>query len=327
MYALEEKLRLSLSRSRWLRYTVLVAVSGGADSVALLRGLMNIRQENIPGKIVAVHANHQLRGAESDADADFVADLCVSLGVSCVSRRIRIQKTAAGLETDARRARYAFFESVAAEQGARYLFTAHTLNDHVETVLQRIFRGTGLTGLAGIARTRRLNDAVTLLRPMRDISRDEVLAYLTEIDQPFREDSSNASLAFLRNRIRRELIPLLKEKFNPHLESALLRLSEIAEETGEFLEACVSRIYAAAVSETAEHVTLRLSALRGESSLIQKETLRKIWTLRAWPMQEMGKAQWEALADLIAHPGPAAVFPGGVHVRYVAEEDGLWMNR
>ncbi len=330
-FFLEEKIRAALVESPWRRYTVLLAVSGGADSVALLRAAVTLWRETPdtenavgagrPGQLVAVHANHGLRGAESDADADFVAALCETLRVPCFVERLNIQKTGDGPEADARSARYAFFHRAAAETGARYLFTAHTRNDQVETVLHHILRGTGLAGLAGMQKTRPLLPGVTLQRPMLDVTRAEVLTYLAALGQSFREDSSNASLTFTRNRIRRTLVPLLEAEFNPHVEDALLRLAELARETQDFLDAEMQRLYDAAVRVISDvsgekTVEIRLDACQDTAPLLKKELLRKIWAQLGWPMQEMGKHEWDALAEMLAGtPLPTRDFPGNVHVR------------
>lgn len=319
MTELEQKIRLSLQNSPRRRHTVLLAVSGGADSVALLRACEKLwREEPGDGRLVVLHANHQLRGAESDADADFVAALCETLGLPCVSRRLNVSVTGNGPEADARLARYAFFEETAEKLGARYLFTAHTRDDQAETVLHHVIRGTGLAGLAGMRKTRPLTPGVTLLRPMLDATREEVLAYLAALGQPFREDSSNAALIFTRNRIRQTLMPLLEADFNPRVENALLRLAELARETVDFLDGETEKLYAAAVRviSSSRTVEIRLDACRDAAPLLKKELLRKIWARHGWSMQEMGKREWDELAEMLCGaPLPARDFPGDVHVR------------
>lgn len=325
MTELEQKIRLALQNSPWRRHTVLLAVSGGADSVALLRACEKLwREEPGDGRLMVLHANHQLRGAESDADADFVVALCETLGLPCVSRRLNIRKTGHGPEADARLARYTFLEETAEKLGARYLFTAHTRDDQAETVLHHVIRGTGLAGLAGMRKTRPLTPAVTLLRPMLDATRAEVLAYLETLGQSFREDSSNAALVFTRNRIRRTLMPLLRAEFNPRVENALLRLAELARETEDFLDGETEKFYAAAVRviSSSQTVEIRLDACRDAAPLLKKELLRKLWARHGWTMQEMGKREWDELAEMLSgDPLPARDFPGDVHVR--PEEDVL----
>jgi len=158
MHPLEEQLCRAWPPKRWADVTVLVAVSGGADSVALLRALLAVRQPG-RGRLVAAHLNHQLRGEHSDADAAFVADLCRRLGVECRTESIAVAQTVRGgegLEAAARRARYQFLAATAAAIGARYVALGHTADDQVETILHRIIRGTGIAGLAGIPQLRAL---------------------------------------------------------------------------------------------------------------------------------------------------------------------------
>lgn len=173
----------------WSDVSVLVAVSGGADSVGLLRGLARLKCPG-SGRLWVAHYNHGLRGAASEADERFVADLAAKLNLGFRSGRASDGQLAEpghnGLEAAAREARYRFLQQTAEEVGARYLVTGHTADDQVETILHRILRGTGLAGLSGMGRIRPLSPAVTLIRPLLGIRRVEVREYLAAIDQPWR---------------------------------------------------------------------------------------------------------------------------------------------
>ena len=229
---LEEKLAASWPPAAWQDLTLLVAVSGGADSVALLRALTAV-QGGGSGRIHAAHFNHHLRAAESDADQAFVVELCHGLGIACEVGHTAgslAEVPGTGLEEAARAARYDFFRQAAERLGARYLATAHTADDQAETILHRVIRGTGVAGLAGIARVRSLGPAVSLIRPLLGVRRGEVLAYLEELRQPYRRDSSNDDRRFTRNRLRRELLPLLASQYNAGVVEALLRLGSLAGE-------------------------------------------------------------------------------------------------
>ena len=227
-----------------------VAVSGGADSVALLCLLLELRGEL--GLVVsAVHFNHGLRGAEADADEQFVAELAHEHGIDLFAERGDTADLAAkqgkGIEAAARDLRYAFFRRLLAEAKLNRIATAHTLDDQAETVLMRMLRGTGVHGLRGIlpclagampgAMTAPRADeaadttraaATTIVRPLLAVRRVEVEAYLHRIGQPWREDSSNCDVQLTRNRVRHELLPLLEEKFNPEVKQRLAELAEIA---------------------------------------------------------------------------------------------------
>ncbi|HTN77904.1 MAG TPA: tRNA lysidine(34) synthetase TilS, partial [Pirellulaceae bacterium] len=152
--------------------TTLIAVSGGADSVALLRAMAAIRNQlsGKPAALQAVHFHHGLRGSEADADAKFVQELAAQCELKCVVGRATSDLAGEGdsVERAAREARYAFFTATANATGARYLLTAHTADDQAETILHRVLRGTGVAGLAGIPRVRRLSPLTTILRPLLD---------------------------------------------------------------------------------------------------------------------------------------------------------------
>jgi tRNA(Ile)-lysidine synthase len=176
-----------------------------------------------------------LRGAESDQDEDFVRELCEKRGVELAVRRVEVQRLVSesrrNLEDCARRARYAFLFEVASAWSAA-VATAHTLNDLTETFLLKLFRGAGLTGLAGIfpLRENRLADGATVdvIRPLIDATRKEILDYLAVCQQTFREDSSNLDISFDRNEVRRGLIPLLEARFNPEVVRVIGRTANLA---------------------------------------------------------------------------------------------------
>lgn len=197
---------------------VVCAVSGGADSMALLWA-MYLLKEKLQIKLEAAHFNHHLRGAESDRDEAFVRDFCAGYGIVLHLGSAQVTAGKKGLEAAARDARYAFLRSLPGK-----IATAHTANDNAETVLMHIVRGTGLKGLGAIAPTRD-----QLIRPMLSITRHEVMAFLQEEHIPYIEDSSNHSDVFLRNRLRHKVMPILEAE-NPRLAENLsamaLRLRE-----------------------------------------------------------------------------------------------------
>ena len=143
----------------------------------------------------------------------------------------------ANLEATARRLRYRWLAKVAREAGAHWIATGHTADDQAETVLHRLLRGTGLQGLRGIAGRRKLEPGVSLVRPLLQTTRTEIIAYLEQLHQPFRQDSTNRDLSYTRNRIRLELLPYLAERYNPAVSIALARLAEQANEAFQDEEA------------------------------------------------------------------------------------------
>lgn len=197
---------------------IICAVSGGADSMALLWGLYLLR-EKLGFRLEAAHFNHHLRGAESDGDETFVSAFCRDYGIMLHLGGSKVKSGKKGLEAAARDARYTFLETLDGK-----IATAHTADDNAETILMHLVRGTGLKGLGGIAPQRN-----KVVRPMLSVTRQQVLDFLEEYHIPYREDSSNRSDQFLRNRLRHHVMPLLKKE-NPRLSENLsamaLRLRE-----------------------------------------------------------------------------------------------------
>lgn len=197
---------------------IVCAVSGGADSMAMLFA-MYLLKEKMGIRLAAAHFNHNLRGSESDADEVFVRDFCARYDIELFVGSAEVTAGEKGLEAAAREARYAFFATLPGK-----IATAHTADDNAETVLLHLVRGTGLKGLGGIAPIRG-----KIIRPMLSVTRQEVLAFLEEYHIPHREDSSNQTDQFLRNRLRHHVMPLLKEE-NPsiaeNLSATALRLRQ-----------------------------------------------------------------------------------------------------
>lgn len=234
-----------------------VAVSGGADSVGLLRLLLELRHE-LGIVLSIVHFNHKLRGPESDEDEAFVAELACAYKLEFhVSRgdvAIEADANHLSIETAAREMRYAFFRELQEEDtaGSRRLdaiATGHTLDDQAETVLMRVLRGTGTHGLGGIYPVVALEEEAAseadetspkVIRPLLTIRHRELEDYLKEIHQPWREDSSNRNLHHTRNRVRHVLLPLLEREFNPAVTTNLAELADIARAEEDYWENEVS---------------------------------------------------------------------------------------
>ena len=214
---------------------VLVAVSGGADSVALLHALHFLRKQ-LGLHLAVAHLNHGIRGKAADRDEDFVRHLAWQLGLPFFCERVdvpaRARQRGISLEMAARNARYDFF----ARTGWPLLATAHTADDQAETVLLRFLRGTGAQGLGGMAR-RTSRGGLSLVRPMLDVTHEDAVQFLKRHRLRWREDASNRDTDFLRNRVRHELLPLLEKKFNPQIRRALVRTSSILREENEWLDA------------------------------------------------------------------------------------------
>ncbi|HET6574874.1 MAG TPA: tRNA lysidine(34) synthetase TilS [Fimbriiglobus sp.] len=354
-----------------------VAVSGGADSVALLRGLLDAGT----GPLTVAHFNHHLRGAESDADTEFVRELAAKLGLPFQLGEADVRSAAAGdnLEATARRLRYDWLAGL----GGEWVATGHTADDQAETVLHRIIRGTGIQGLRGIATERLLlpsplggegrgvrgvflppplggrvgvggesitittthplspqptphpnpppqggreqedlspprgEGVIRLVRPLLNITRAEVLAYLAERGQPFREDSSNTDLMFTRNRIRHELLPLLKS-FNPAIVDVLSRLADQAQAAHQVIAEEATRLLTEAIRPRAGNLyVLDAEMIAVQHDYLAREVFRTVWAAQGWPMDSMTADHWQRLVGVARGDPSSADFPGGVSARRV----------
>jgi len=231
-----------------------VAVSGGADSVALLRALAE-RSRELGLVLHVAHLHHGLRGAEADADLEFCRELASSLGLPFYEARVDTAaearanvgtgKAAESIEEAARRLRYAWFRELLSKTPPRAMAldaiaTAHTLDDQAETVLAKFLRGAWTKGLAGIAPKLETPEG-RIVRPLLGVTRAQVEAYLNGLGQSWREDSSNRHLTFTRNRIRHELLPLL-ETWNPQLRSHLVQMATLAREEEAWWQAEVAQL-------------------------------------------------------------------------------------
>ena len=251
---------------------LLIGVSGGADSVALLDALV---QSGYRPHVC--HLNHQWRGAESDADAEFVRELAGRYGLPATIE----SRAVAGDEDAARQARLKFFESVAARTGIHTLALAHTADDQVETFLLRLLRGAGVAGLVGIWPERQLG-SLRIIRPLLKVCRAEVVEYLKSRQLTWREDSSNTNRQFLRNRVRHELLPLLARDYNPGIRDVLLRTAEILREEDELLSALAEAV--------------PIEALRGQPVALQRRALRR-WLGEELDFDHIESVRQLALSD------------------------------
>ncbi len=228
---------------------LMVAFSGGPDSTALLGALLALRRGDGARsyEICACHVNHHLRGEESDRDERFCQDLAARWSVPLVVQHMGMGLAGAAFsEAEARDRRYALLSAAARELGAAFVLAAHTLDDQAETLLFRLLRGTGPTGLVGMAPCRRLSDGTALIRPLLAITRAECLAFLEELQQVAVHDSSNDNPDYARNYIRARLIPSIRERF-PGFEGRLNQLRQLVAAD----EALLAGLTGAALAELA----------------------------------------------------------------------------
>ncbi|CFX10697.1 Lysidine-tRNA(Ile) synthetase [Syntrophomonas zehnderi OL-4] len=283
---------------------VIVAVSGGPDSMALLNILKTLSTQ-LDIELVAAHVNHDLR-PEAQAEAEFVAEQSHSLGIPCHIRKINVRELArqekTSLEDAGRRARYRFFYTLLAEQGAAKIATAHHRDDVAETVLLHLLRGSGIQGLRGI-----MPQNGELIRPLLAVEKEELIYYLKKNNLNYCWDQSNEDPEFLRNRIRHQLIPLLEQEYNPRIVANLNRLADIAQAENEFLEDETSA-YWNRVVEKAEPNTIIFSLplfsqmpLAVRRRLVMR-ALAKLGSPGGWEARDV-----EKILELSEKPGSAKV--------------------
>lgn len=261
---------------------VVAAVSGGADSVALLYILHKISDE-LGIDLHVAHLDHGLR-ADSANDAEYVAKLANDLNLPSTIDKRDVQgyreKHRVSLEEAAREVRYQFLEDTARQTGAASVTVAHTGNDHVETVLLHLLRGTSLTGLVGLKPASELRHQhmgpLRIIRPLLCLTREEVESYCRESDLSFRTDSTNESLTPTRNRIRLELLPSIRKSFNPAVDQAITRLSRLAAEDVDYIESAAARVIVGLVKKTDPVVVIDKAGLGALHPALRRAVLRRL---------------------------------------------------
>jgi tRNA(Ile)-lysidine synthase len=301
--------------------TVVLAVSGGADSVAMLRACERLRTK-LGLELAVGHVHHGLRAAPAERDAEFVQSLCQQLGVPCRVGRVDAASRGDGIEAAAREARYEWLAEFAESLSAAYLATAHTADDQVETILHRIVRGTGIGGLSGIPATRALSPQVTLVRPLLGFTRGQIQEYLSDLQQPACDDETNRDRELTRNRIRHELLPLLEEKYNARAREALLRLGALAGELQILVDSLVADLFQKSCIVTgASRVILKPAALADAQPILVRELLIHLWKHQRWPLQAMTFEHWQRLDAMLRDPAAQAqTLPGSIRAEKQGEQ-------
>lgn len=294
---------------------LLLALSGGRDSMCLLDMLLQLREEG-GFRVAACHFDHQLRGAESCADAAFVEEHCARVGVALYAGQgdVRAHASACGVsvEVAARELRYAFFEQSMQRAGAQRLITAHHADDNVETLLLNLVRGSGLQGLTGIPPRRE-----AVVRPMLCLTQEEICAYAEARRVPYREDSSNESNDYLRNRLRHEVTPLLRE-MNPQLARSVFKTSRLLRADNDYLRARAYALFAQARAVQEDYV-IDAALLGGAPDAIATRAIRLMF-------EHMGERAVAArLDDILAlargdDPSAYIQLGGGLLVQRVYDE-------
>lgn len=280
---------------------LLVAVSGGPDSVALLHVLLEV-QDTAGFRIDVAHLNHGLRGREGDADEAFVASLCQQHHLPFHHRRVdlpsMLEREGGSVEATARRERYAFFEEARGVAGARWIVTGHSADDQVETFLLNLIRGAGPRGLGGMLAV----GPGSVCRPLLACWRDEILAFLEQNGIRYRVDGSNEDLALTRNRVRHRLVPLLTEHFGESVVRVLARESRLMNELDQFLDQEADRILGSVANREARESTgeyrLSIPALGAHPRVLQRTVIRAALQSLLGGLREVTLAHLDAVLEL-----------------------------
>lgn len=283
---------------------VVVAISGGADSVALTRLLAEL-SAGVGFTVVALaHLHHGLR-VEADADEAFCRDLARRFGVPFEVEHVDVGASARdareSVETAGRRLRYRFLESVADRYQADRIAVAHTLDDQAETVLLNLLRGTGTIGLGGMRRRRG-----RIVRPLLDVDRAAIEAYLGSVGQAWRTDATNADVRFARNRLRREVMPVLRERFSQQIAAGLGRTAAIAREDDEVLDRLATQVGSGIVQRDRDRVLIDVAALGAQSLGLRRRIVRDALRQHAGA-REVGFRHVEAVLAAAARARTGAV--------------------
>jgi tRNA(Ile)-lysidine synthase len=324
---IEEILTQFLLEHRIRDARLLVGVSGGVDSVSLLRGLMSLAGR-FGIELVAGHFDHGLR-KESARDAEWVDALCQRLGIRCVVGRDEVhdESSVSGggreptrfrpSEETSRNRRYDFLGRMAEAEGCRWLAIAHTADDQAETVLHHILRGTGLKGLAGIPARRALSQNVELIRPFLLARRSDLLAELARLDQSFLTDETNRDCGYTRNRLRNELLPRLRQDFNPQVDAALVRLAAQSAEASALIGSLACELLTGALLDRhPQGARLLRSRLCDQPPVLVREAIVHLWEIQNWSRQPLSARHVDRLLQMVISGSPDRLsLPAGLEAR------------
>ena len=305
---------------------LVVAVSGGPDSLSLLHALHRLTGDGGP-RLHCAHLDHGLRGEASRADAAFVADQCRKLGVPLTSEAVDVEEVRAdrrlSVEAAAREVRYEFLAGVVRAQGARAVVLGHTADDQAETILMNIVRGSGLAGLQGMQRSsiRRVGGAdLLMLRPLLTVGKRDTLGFCRALGLKPRLDETNLSTAATRNMLRLEVLPLL-ERLNPAVREALLRLSRSAGEGVAHLDSEADEAWDAIARREQGAVVLPKAALAAIDPAVRAHLLRRVVREVKGDLDGLDMGHVEQMAHMAAGPaGRSADLPGGLRISVGYEE-------
>ena len=290
---------------------VLVAVSGGADSIALLYILKQFSKE-LGFELFVAHLNHLARRDESNKDASFVEKEAVKLSLPFFSDKIDVKKSLlkSSFQESARILRYQFLEDVLMSIKGNKIALGHNADDQIETIIMNLLRGTGLRGLAGIQKERG-----HIIRPLLSCSRLEIEQFLDEQNLSYRKASSNNDSKYLRNRIRHEVIPFLK-KFNPDISGNLLGLAEIARGEERWMSEKTREVYSQLVTSETRGVCVEITEFESQPIAMKRRLVREIFYRLSGSLRKVSALHIQQVLRLCsrARVGSSLNLPGNVSV-------------
>ena len=301
---------------------VALALSGGADSTALLYVMQALKGEGIFGaELFCAHVNHQLRGQEADLDEAFVLTQAAAMNVPAVARRVDVRgfarRNKLSIETAARQLRMAALAEIARENHCDLIATAHQKNDNAETLVQRLSRGTAFRGLGGISPMRVFPDAVPFVRPLLMVTRHEILEYLRERNVPWRQDRTNADCTYRRNYIRHQLLPALQRGCKGNIVEQLSELAQRAYSLQNLISHRADQLWPEVADCTGEQVTLDAKRFAAKPPALQIELVRRSLTGIGSGEQRITLRHYEGILRLAQRDVTAGQIelPGGFIVR------------
>jgi tRNA(Ile)-lysidine synthase len=280
---------------------VVIGVSGGADSVALLF-LLNFLRKEFNLTLHIAHLNHKLRGQESEEDLYFVNNLAdklripIALQEEDVSKKARIEKQS--VEEVGRQLRYDFFVKVAQNENLQRIAVGHTRDDQAETILMHIIRGSGLSGLCGIPPTRKFQGCL-IIRPLIEISRTEIEDYLQRKGIAARCDSSNKDTRFFRNRVRNKLLPLLEKEYNPNIKEILINFAENINIDFKLLDKITRRHFRGVSKREKDKIIIDLKKFSHFKKASQRMIVREAIKELKGDLRRIDYRHWKELEDLV----------------------------
>jgi len=319
VYQFQQKVLATIRTERLIEQGegVVVGLSGGPDSVCLIHVLRSL-SEVLQIKLYAVHINHMLRGGEAKADEQYASELCRDLGIEFSAVQVDVGALAEArglsLEEAGREARYGEFSRAAQSTGAAKIAVAHNRNDQAETVMMNIIRGSGPAGLAGMEYKRG-----NIIRPLLDITRDEIEQYCAQAGLAPRTDSTNLTQEFTRNRVRLGLFPYIRENFGADMVDSLCRLSANITQDNSFLNAYARKAYEDLICAAGTGIIeLKADKLLLLDPAIRSRVFKLALTHTAGSSAGFGSIHYRSLSDLVikGRTGGQAELPGGIRAVY-----------